>query len=440
MSNFEIEQSQTEITNIAGLSIVGKQLLNYTNLRNDVDKRCPVRHGTPTSDIVFSYIGLLAQGKSDFIAIENYRQDHFFKEALDLLNVPSDSSLRSRLEACPCNMNISVQNSVVEYLNKANVEITPLYTGHVALDGDSTPFDNSNTKKQGVSWTYKKYFGLHPQAMYIGVQGWCLEMILRPGSDHCQKDFPEFMVRNIIRAQKLTDLPLLMRLDSGYYSFENITLLSQMPDVDFIISVNNKRTKLDKIIKLAEKNVSWEEYNSKQDRLHYKHSFSIKWGDQTIETNRIIRITKTHTDKYCNMLLTPDYKVEMWMSSLDLDAKEIISLYNDHGTSEQFHSEFKTDLDIERLPSGVFEVNAVILTMATLVYNMLRHIGLLGLVNNKKINRHPVKRKRIKTVMQEIIYSAAKFVRTGRRIKLSLGKSYKLFAVFKFLYNHFCTP
>ena len=30
-----------------------------------------------------------------------------------------------------------------------------------------------------------------------------------------------------------------------------------------------------------------------------------------------------------------------------------------HGTSEQFHSEFKTDLDIEQLPSGKFATNAL---------------------------------------------------------------------------------
>jgi hypothetical protein len=33
---------------------------------------------------------------------------------------------------------------------------------------------------------------------------------------------------------------------------------------------------------------------------------------------------------------------------------EVIGLYRDHGTSEEFHSEVKTDLDLERLPSGRF--------------------------------------------------------------------------------------
>jgi hypothetical protein len=32
----------------------------------------------------------------------------------------------------------------------------------------------------------------------------------------------------------------------------------------------------------------------------------------------------------------------------------VIELYRQHATSEQFHSEFKTDLDLERLPTGKF--------------------------------------------------------------------------------------
>ena len=43
-----------------------------------------------------------------------------------------------------------------------------------------------------------------------------------------------------------------------------------------------------------------------------------------------------------------------WTTSLPghLDAQAIIALYADHGTHEQFHAEFKTDLDLCRRPSG----------------------------------------------------------------------------------------
>jgi hypothetical protein len=35
----------------------------------------------------------------------------------------------------------------------------------------------------------------------------------------------------------------------------------------------------------------------------------------------------------------------------------VIALYADHGTHEQFHAEFKTDLDLTRLPSQGHEAS-----------------------------------------------------------------------------------
>ena len=45
----------------------------------------------------------------------------------------------------------------------------------------------------------------------------------------------------------------------------------------------------------------------------------------------------------------PERVLEGWTSTLKVEqfnATDIIELYADHGTHEQFHSEFKTDLDL----------------------------------------------------------------------------------------------
>jgi len=53
-------------------------------------------------------------------------------------------------------------------LQKGNVPITALDTGHVPLDADVFPMDNSDTKKEGVSRTYHNYKGYAPIAAYLG--------------------------------------------------------------------------------------------------------------------------------------------------------------------------------------------------------------------------------------------------------------------------------
>ena len=100
----------------------------------------------------------------------------------------------------------------------------------------------------------------------------------------------------------------------------------------------------------------------------------------------------------------------------------MIALYQHHGMHEQFHSEFKTDLDLERLPSGKFDTNDAILHLAAFAYNCLRLLGQLGLTGDIAPVRHPAKRRRIKTVLQEIMYRAAKFVSHARRLVLDFGR------------------
>ena len=103
-------------------------------------------------------------------------------------------------------------------------------------------------------------------------------------------------------------------------------------------------------------------------------------------------------------------------------------MYHDHGTSEQFHSEIKTDLDLDRLPSGSFATNELILHLGMLVYNMMRIIGQesLALVGGRDALPQPrqreVKRRRVRTVMQDFIYMAGRLIRTARQWFISFGR------------------
>lgn len=70
------------------------------------------------------------------------------------------------------------------------VEPTALENGNVPLDLDVTPFDNSNTFKEGVSRTYKGYDGYAPMMVYISAEGYLSNTELREGKQHSQKRPP----------------------------------------------------------------------------------------------------------------------------------------------------------------------------------------------------------------------------------------------------------
>jgi hypothetical protein len=140
------------------------------------------------------------------------------------------------------------------------------------------------------------------------------------------------------------------------------------------------------------------------------------------------------------VLLVPELELEGWTTSLAqdrFDAQQLIALYADHGTHEQFHAEFKTDLDLTRLPSGKFDTNYLVCQLAALAMNILRLMGQRALLGPDAPIRHAAKRRRIKTVIQELIYRAGRLIEHGRRLILGLGANDRAAKVFMRLYAQF---
>lgn len=134
------------------------------------------------------------------------------------------------------------------------------------------------------------------------------------------------------------------------------------------------------------------------------------------------------------MMLFPDVELEGWWTSLELPEEQVIELYEGHAVCEQYHSEFKTDLDIERLPSGKFATNALILSLGAFAYNILRIIGQFGLMGWESPVRHKAKRRRIKTVIQELMHLAARLIKTAHRLKLRFSRHCPGYRAFEALY------
>ncbi len=113
---------------------------------------------------------------------------------------------------------------------------------YLPLDIDVSPFDNSGTKKEGVSRTYKGADGYAPIFAYLGQEGYGINVELREGSVHCQKGTDAFLKQSIRYARRITDRKLLVRMDGGNDSLDNLRVCHQHPDTDYIIKVNLRKT------------------------------------------------------------------------------------------------------------------------------------------------------------------------------------------------------
>ena len=194
-------------------------MLPGARVKAAIDPKLPVLPGMKTSDLVKAMVGLLALGKSDFEAIEPFRHDRFFKEALGITKVPSSVWMRQRLDAKGAELRELTDELTLRLLERTQAPITA-YQGYVCADLDTFVMDNSDTKKEAVSRTYQGVDGYSPIALYLGNEGWNIGLELRPGSHHSVLETEYFLERVFPRLERLCpqDAKVLLRADSGFDS------------------------------------------------------------------------------------------------------------------------------------------------------------------------------------------------------------------------------
>lgn len=455
MRQFIVRQLDYDLTPVAGLALVGHYLKVFEPVLARLDAAHPIKGGVANGDVLRSYLGLLTQGKSDFDAIENYRGDAFFKTALGVALLPSSPTLRQRLDAKASALFEFVPPMIETLLARERPQYGVLPCGWLPLDVDTFAMDNGQTAKEGVGRTYAGVDGYCPLAAYLGRCGFCLELALRPGVQHSAKETDFNLERVIPMAQRLSasgpKAPLLARLDSGFDSVLlmrgieacNQTRAAGLPQVDWLIKWNPRSTNVQALAqRLTDDGTTlWTAPREGKRVTLWEHSIAIEGVQRPVR--RVLRMIERTVDAKGQLLIAPDYTLEGWTTTLpkgQFDAQAIIDLYADHGTHEQFHSEFKTDLDLERLPSGKFDTNYLVCQLAALAMNILRLIGQRGLLGEDAPVRHPAKRRRLKTVIQELIYRAGRLIATGRRLILGLGANDRSAKAFRRLHEDLFAP
>ena len=442
---FIISHTDEILVSHSGLALAGA-ILQQSSLRkrlNEISlgqrKRPEVSHG----DVLTTMIGLLCLGKSDYADIEAFRQEQFFRRALGLRQLPSEETLRQRMDQLGTTPISILHEESARLIARHAPVLTPCHGEWIPLDADVSPFDNSGTKKEGVALTYKKLDGYAPNFAYLGNEGYLLHCELRPGNQHCQEGTPEFLDKAIELARQITDGKLLVRMDAGNDAGENLLRLRRKKDVDWIIKRNLRR----------ESEADWlEEAQCHGDCEEPREGKEVWTGETWKERDgRLYRVVFEVIERTIGAdgqrLLVPDVEISTWWTSLKLPPKTVIDLYHQHATSEQFHSELKSDLDLERLPSGKFATNALMLSLGLVAYNLLRLCGQTALAENDSLPLEsqmpitkPVFRRRLRSVIQDLMYFAVRLTKHSHRWGLSLWRSNPWRSVWESVYERFLKP
>jgi len=421
-------QSTTEtIESKGGLILAGKIAIKagLTTI-----KSMYVKNAGAVISILF---GIMVEGKKDFESAGEKRGNLFFQEALGLSYVYAKETVRLYIEKMS-----TEADKIIGQLRESSTKIIrngPLHglwidgMQYIPVDIDTTAMDNCKTKKEGVSRTYKGFDGYHPILAYVGKEGYMLDCALRPGSQHCQKDTPAF-IEGVLEQLKRVKVRgrILFRMDSGNDSFETLKTVTREKTHYCLIKRNKRRENDEKWLKKAKRHGKRVEVRKGKKVWVGILNLHPKRKDETLEDIRMVfEVIERKIDASGNRLLIPEIEVNSWWTNLGCEAEKVIALYHDHATSEQFHSELKHDMDVERLPSGKFSVNRIVLAVAMCAFNTLR---LLGQKSIEKENGKYLKRKRVGKVIRELICVAGKLVKHGRELIFKMNENDPMLPIF----------
>src|SRR5690606_23329085 len=220
-------------------------------------------------------------------------------------------TLRQRLDAAAqtidVNWNEVLLQESAKLIRKIGATVTSVEAGerrYIPLDIDVSPFDNSGTKKEGVSRTYKGVDGYAPIFAYLGQEGYAVNTELREGSAHSQNGATEFLRESIAYARQITEERLLVRMDAGNDSLENLYMCHAHPNVDYVIKVNLRKSPKEAWLNIAKaKGISCE---VREGKTMYIGAISFHEPGFERPLRQVFQVIERSIDRDGQLLLLPE--------------------------------------------------------------------------------------------------------------------------------------
>ena len=270
----------------------------------------------------------------------------------------------------------------------------------VTIDLDSTICEVHGDHKDGAAFGYTRVLGYHPILATRADTGEVLHARLRKGSSQRgTKRFSEELIARVRRAG--ASGPLVVRADSGFFSYALIDTLSRL-GVAYSITVNinaQVRAHIEAIDQSA-----WQP-------ITYPDGGAAEVAETTYVTGRaadarelrlVVRRTRL-TDRR-QQALWPDWRHHAFVTDVALDTVAVDAFHRDHATVELAIRDLKEGAGLEHCPSGHFFANAAWLACAVLAHNLIRWSAHLGDV-------HPGEQL---TVARTCSHAATRSSRTAR--------------------------
>jgi len=196
---------------------------------------------------------------------------------------------------------------------------------------------------------------------------------LDPGNTVSLSGFESFLDQALSNVPDTARVKTL-RLDKGYYSGGNLSLLEEK-GLAYVVKAPSYPTLVQKATELP--GSAWEDVTDKGESSLALETWVSEFAYQARDWDRprrfLVKRVLVEDEKKENQLFEPDerYEFRFYATNMEGDPWGIIRFYDARATVENRIKETKLGFNLDKLPSGLFRVNQVYLHFVMLAYNLL---------------------------------------------------------------------
>lgn len=278
---------------------------------------------------------------------------------------------------------------------------------NIMMDLDSTNFETYGKQHGSDFNTHYQAQGFHPLMMFDGLTGDCLKAELRSGNVYTSRQVVRFVGPEIKRYRKQSPwATLCLRGDSGF-AIPELYKLAEEHRVNYIIRLKANNRLKEKAQEIENKLREQLDLNTTEAKVFYK-SFDYKAGNWNKSRRVVVKMEKPEGELF--------FTYTFIVTNMQLSPKNIVKLYANRGTMENFIKEAKNGFAFDQMTSSEFYSNATKLQIAVIAYNFNNWFRRLCLPNKHKKNR-------IDNIRLKLIKIAGKCIRSGRYLTFKMSSS-----------------
>ena len=360
-------------------------------------------------DYIEPMLLMLEGGGRHIEDLREIRDDETLRQLVGLRRMPSLSTFGDWMVRAGANGGVEALTGIDEEV--AGTIWRRLARAEYTLDVDATVIE---AEKREAQWTYKKVKGYQPILGFLAEDGVCLTHEFREGNVAAQSGAVAFLRRCLNLCPRIK----YFRSDSAFYQAAVIDECEER-GIGYTITADQDAG-VKEVIKTGR---DWRPlFTAKGEATDREVGTAIHLLRKAKEPVRLV--VQRWRDPQLALFEPNGYCYHVIASNRDeLEAEEVVWFHNQRGQVENFIKELKIGFGMEQMTSGDFAANALWFALGVLAYNLTQAEKLLFLDEGWRS-------KTIATLRWQLIETAGRLIRHGRRLILRLATSVEKYRLF----------